>query len=97
MFPGEQAKVLLRPVLTAQNWRGIVGKNIHVTHRSDGNWAVIGEGDSRASTLHDTQAAAIDAGRSIAQNNRSELLIHGRDNLIRERDSFGNDPFPPKG
>ncbi|EGD1666955.1 DUF2188 domain-containing protein, partial [Escherichia coli] len=23
--------------------------------------------------------------------------IHGRDGQIRERDSYGNDPFPPKG
>jgi hypothetical protein len=28
---------------------------------------------------------------------KSEALIHGRNSLIRERDSYGNDPFPPKG
>lgn len=66
-------------------------KNIHVTHRSDGNWAVIGAGDSRASTLHNTQREAIEAGRQIAINNRSELFIHGNDNKIRDRDSFGNE------
>lgn len=71
-------------------------KNIHVTHRADDSWAVIGERDSRASSLHDTQAAAIEAARAIAMNNRSELVIHDRHNLIRDKDSFGNDPFPPR-
>ncbi len=73
-----------------------MGKDIHITHRSDGSWAVIGEGDSRASSLHDTQGEAIDAGRPIAQQNRSELVIHDRGNKIRDKDSYGNDPFPPE-
>jgi len=73
-----------------------MGKNIHVTHRQDGDWAVIGEGDSRASSLHPTQGEAIEVGRQIAQNNNSELFIHDRDNKIRDRDSYGNDPFPPR-
>jgi len=71
-------------------------KNIHVTHRADGTWAVIGEGDARASSLHNTQGSAIEQARGIAQNNRSELVIHDRDNRIRDKDSFGNDPYPPK-
>lgn len=70
-------------------------KNIHVTHRSDNSWAVIGEGDSRASSIHGTQGSAIEAGREIAMNNHSELVIHNRDNKIRDKDSYGNDPHPP--
>ena len=27
----------------------------------------------------------------------TELLIHGQNGQIRERSSYGNDPFPPKG
>ncbi len=74
-----------------------MAKNIHVTHRKDEDkWAVIGEGDSRASSLHDTQGDAIEAGRGIARNNKSELVIHDRQNLIRDKDSYGNDPYPPK-
>jgi hypothetical protein len=74
----------------------MANKNIHITHRADGDWAVKGEGDDRASSLHDTQKDAIDAGRKLAQANRSELVIHGRDNRIIDKDSFGNDPNPPK-
>jgi uncharacterized protein DUF2188 len=70
-------------------------KNIHVTHRKDGNWAVIGGGDSRASSLHRTQSAALDAARPLAKANRSELVTHGRDNKIVDKDSFGRDPHPP--
>lgn len=73
-----------------------MGKSIHVAHRKDGSWAVKGEGDKRASGLYDTQEKAIKSGRQIAQNNKSELFIHDRDNRIRDRDSFGHDPHPPK-
>jgi beta-lactamase superfamily II metal-dependent hydrolase len=45
-----------------------------VTHRKGGKWAVIGEGDSRASSLHDTQAAALKVARPLAEANRSELV-----------------------
>ena len=33
----------------------------------------------------------------IARNQHTEVYIHGRDGRIRERDSYGNDPYPPKG
>lgn len=73
-----------------------MGKNVHVTKRSDGQWAVITAGKDKAASLHDTQGKAIDAGRPIAERNRSDLVIHDRDNRIRDRDSYGNDPFPPR-
>lgn len=73
-----------------------MGKNIHVTHRNDGSWAVIGERDNRASGLYGTQRDAIESGRDLARNNKSELFIHDRENKIRDRDSYGRDPFPPR-
>jgi hypothetical protein len=68
----------------------------HVVPHKDG-WAVRGAGSRRASSVHETQQQAIDAGRRTAQNQGSELYVHGRDGRIRERDSHGNDPHPPKG
>jgi len=68
----------------------------HVVPHKD-RWAVRGAGSRRASSIHPTQRGAIEAGRSIARNQRTELYIHGRNGQIRERDSHGNDPFPPKG
>ena len=73
-----------------------MGKNIHVTRRDNDKWAVKGEGDARASSLHDKQKDAIDAGRGLARGNKSELVIHDRENKIRDKDSYGNDPNPPK-
>lgn len=72
------------------------GKNQHVVPH-EGGWAVKGAGNSRATSVHETQAQAIEAARNIARNQESELLIHGRNGQIRERDSFGNDPLPPEG
>lgn len=71
-------------------------RNQHIVRHSNG-WAVRGAGSERATSVHSTQREAIDAGRRIAQTQKTELFVHGRDGQIRERDSFGNDPFPPKG
>lgn len=74
----------------------MTGKNQWIVQREDG-WAVRGEGNSRDTSHHSTQQEAINAGRGIAQNQGSELLIQNRHGQIRERNSYGDDPFPPKG
>lgn len=74
----------------------MAGKSQHVVQRDNG-WAVRGEGNSRDTSHHATQAEAAEAARDIARRQGSEVLIHGRDGRIREKDSYGNDPFPPKG
>lgn len=71
-------------------------KPVHVV--PDGaRWAVRREGSQRASSLHETQAAAERAGRDLAQGDETEFLLHGRNGQIRERDSYGHDPYPPRG
>lgn len=72
-----------------------MGKNQHVVRHEDG-WAVRGAGNERATGVFGAQSEAIDAGRRIAQNQGSELLVHGRDGRIRSKDSFGPDPAPPR-
>lgn len=37
------------------------------------------------------------AARETARHERSELITQGEDGQIRERNSYGNDPHPPKG
>jgi hypothetical protein len=71
-------------------------KNQHVVPHERG-WAVKGEGNDRASSVHTTQASAITAGRETAINQGSELFVHGANGQIRARNSYGNDPYPPKG
>lgn len=72
------------------------GSNQHVVRREDG-WGVLGEGNSRDTVVKPTQREAIERAREIAINNGSEVVIHGRDGKFRERNSYGNDPYPPKG
>jgi len=71
-------------------------KNQHIVPHQ-GDWAVRGEHNGRVTSVHRTQSAAIDAGRAIAQHQHSELVIHRRDGTIRDKDSHGRDPYPPKG
>ncbi|HMN23355.1 MAG TPA: DUF2188 domain-containing protein [Ignavibacteriaceae bacterium] len=71
------------------------GKNQHVVPRKDG-WAVKSEGSSKASTIQPTQTKAIKEAVKVAKNQKSEVVIHGRDGKIRDKDSYGNDPNPPK-
>jgi len=65
-----------------------------VTH--DGSWAVRGEGNERVTSIHSTQSEAIQSAREIAINSKSEVVIHDRHGKIRDKDSYGNDPCPPK-
>jgi hypothetical protein len=71
------------------------GKNQHVVRRDDG-WAVLGENNSRDTGVYKTQGKAIKEAGKIAENQRSEVVIHGRDGKIRDKDSYGNDPCPPR-
>ena len=72
-----------------------MSKNVHVVP-SGGGWDV--KVDGRQGTRHfPTQSEAIKAGRRLARGNRSEHIVHGRDGRIRQRDSYGRDPFPLLG
>jgi hypothetical protein len=70
--------------------------NQHVVPHSEG-WALRPEGASKDTQVFRTQEQAIQRGREVATNQRSELLIHNRESRIRERNSYGNDPYPPRG
>lgn len=65
-------------------------KNQHVVPLGNG-WAVKSEGSKKFTVITETQREAITVARNIAKNNNSELIIHGRDGKIREKDSYGND------
>ena len=71
-------------------------KNVHVVP-NQGKWAVKTENSSKAAKITQTQAEAIERAKTIAKNNESEMIIHRKDGTIREKNSYGNDPYPPKG
>lgn len=74
-----------------------MGKNQHVTPHPAGGWQVKGEGNSKATVRTDTQKEAIDRARAISRNQGSKLVIHRPNGMIRDKDSHGRDPFPPRG
>ena len=73
-----------------------MGENQHVVPDGEGGWGVRREGASRLTARFPTQAEAIEAGRRIAQNQGVELIIHRPNGRIRDSDSHGRDPCPPK-
>lgn len=73
-----------------------MSKRVHVVPHGD-QWATKREGASRAGSLHDTQAEATEAARSTAVREKGEVIIHRPDGRIRDANSYGSDPFPPRG
>lgn len=71
------------------------GKNRHVVPH-DGQWAVRREGTSRVSSIHDTQQEAIQTARDQTRQQKGEMFIHRENGQIRDRESYGNDPCPPR-
>lgn len=69
--------------------------NLHIVPHDKG-WAVKRGGAERASSVHPTQKGAQEAARPAARRDRVEVVIHGRDGKIRDSESYGHDPNPPK-
>jgi len=55
-----------------------------------------GEGNSKVTKKTSTKSEAEEKAREIAKNQRSEVVIYGKNGKIQDRDSYGNDPCPPK-
>ena len=73
-----------------------MGENYYTVKHGD-KWATRREGASRVSKISDTQKAAMNYTKSLAQKNKSEHRIQGKDGKFRASDSYGRDPYPPKG
>ena len=74
----------------------MIKKDQHVVPHGD-NWAVRGDNNEKVTKIATTQAEAIKIARTIATNQQSEVLIHGKNGQIREKNSYGNDPRKTKG
>jgi hypothetical protein len=73
-----------------------MSKGFHVTPHQKG-WQVKVEGNKRATVVTRTQSDAIQICKQHAKAHEGEMFIHNKQGKIRERNSYGNDPFPPKG
>lgn len=72
-------------------------KNYWTQQRPDGKWESKREGAARATKVTETQAEAWTHSKQRAAETKGEALLKGRDGKIRERNTYGKDPYPPKG
>lgn len=70
--------------------------NIHVLY-IENKWVMKEENNDNKSISFDTKDEAIEYSKKKAKDNKVELIIHNIDNKISNRNSYGNDPYPPKG
>lgn len=71
-------------------------KSVHTVKRT-GGWGNLSSGKGRVSKIYPTKAAAQAAGRKTAIAQKAEHVIHNQDGRIGQSNSYGGDPFPPKG
>lgn len=74
-------------------------KNDRYVTKHPKGWAVQAPDGKRASSVHDTQAAAEKSAKQTVSNlGGGEVRIQGRDGRWRDSDTVppGNDPHPPK-
>ena len=64
-------------------------KNQHVVPFGNG-WAVKGVGNSKYTAITERKSEAKSIAMNIAKNNKSEMIIHGKDGKILNRVSYNN-------
>jgi hypothetical protein len=68
---------------------------VHVSTTPTARWKVTQNAEENFHT-HRTQGLADGAARRLAVRDGVERVTHGRDGKIRSKDSFGDDPVPPR-
>jgi uncharacterized protein (TIGR02271 family) len=66
---------------------------VHIELRGD-EWAVVREGNRRATSIHPTQSEASESGRELARRDGTEFFLHGQDGQIREHRDYGEGRTP---
>ncbi len=73
--------------------------NLHIMPDGDG-WKIVAPGQDAPVAVTATQEEAITLATRMQYNDPDggEVLIHGQDGTIRERNTINRkDPFPPRG
>lgn len=71
---------------------------IHVTPRDQGDWAVKRANSDRASKVFEKKTDAIDYAKEKAkEEEKSQVIIHGKDKKIQTEHTYGKDPEKYKG
>lgn len=72
-------------------------KQVWVSPKQGGGWRVHQTESKRDSIHTDNKSDAISRATAIAQRHAAELRVQNRDGRISQSNSYGRDPFPPKG
>ncbi len=71
------------------------GGGVHTTPAATGRgW--VNQSDGEVLSRHRTKVVAVAAGRDAARARQVEHTIHRMDGRIGTKNSYGNDPCPPK-
>ena len=72
------------------------GGGVHTVPSPEGSgW--VNKVDGRVVSRHRLKENAVEAGREVARRLEVEHTIHLADGTIGEKNSYGNDPCPPRG
>lgn len=70
----------------------------HVVYNHDKkSWEIKIENGVKSIQDFETKDEAVNRARELSINNGTELVIHRKDGVIKEKDSHGNDPKNIKG
>jgi hypothetical protein len=71
-------------------------KTHHVVPNPKGGWDVKKGGGVKSIKHFTKKDDAVDYGREVSRNQKSEFIVHKKDGTIQNADSHGGDPCPPK-
>lgn len=72
-------------------------KPIHTVPDGNGCWANKREGVKSPISSATTKAETVAIGRGQAKKDATEHVIHNKNGQIGQKNSYGNDKFPPRG
>lgn len=67
------------------------------TYYEEGKWHNRVQNRLEPYTTHDTKEEAEELGRLVAIELKCEHIVKTKDGKIEKRNSYGNDPYPPRG
>lgn len=73
------------------------GKKMYHLAPNEGKWVVKKALEVKASKIFDNKVAAKIYAVKLARNDKTELVIHGKDGRVQDRRSYGDCPSPTKG
>ena len=72
-------------------------KQTWVSPNTGNGWRVHHPNAERASGIFETKKEAIDYGRNVSRNQKTEFIVQNKNGQIGFKDSHGKDNHPPKG